>query len=298
MSARRFGYLRIMHVLRAVVAATSSALHGRDLLLWAAGLTFFAGLGLVPMLLLALRGVALLFGPQLVVDGARVLGRSLPQAHDATGALVSLAEAATSVSWPYLAAALLPATLYGEGLRRGLGQAAGERVTKWTGWAGRIAFLPVLLLAPLLVALPLAFASTVGPLYAAGGWSTAWGVVLSFHLDMVPICVTVGLVFAFVGPVELPVRTILAAGVAVGAVLTGFLHGFVLFLAIPVDWAIPYGGLAVPGGVAALGLWLFLLHALLLFGYRTTLSTHDVLRERRDRFGDPGAQGGVAAFES
>ncbi|MCR3750688.1 YhjD/YihY/BrkB family envelope integrity protein [Lentzea californiensis] len=269
-----------MHVLRAVAAATSSALRGRDLLLWAAGLTFFSALGLVPLLLLALRGVALLFGPELVVDGARTVGGSLPEAHDATGALVQLAETATNASWLLLAASLFPASLYGEGLRRSLVQAAGERPTKWTGWAGRIAFLPVLLLAPLLVALPLAFASVVGPLYEAGGWSRVLGVVLSFHLDMVPICVTVGLVFAFVGPVVLPVRTILAAGVGVGAVLTGFLHGFVLFLAIPVDWAIPYGGLAVPGAVAALGLWLFLLHALLLFGYRTTLSTHDVLRQR------------------
>ncbi|MEV6717664.1 YhjD/YihY/BrkB family envelope integrity protein [Lentzea sp. NPDC051208] len=279
MTSRRFGYFPIMHVLRAVAAATSSALRGRDLLLWAAGLTFFSALGLVPLLLIALRGVALLFGPELVVDGARTVGGSLPQAHDPTAALVQLAEAATTTSWPLLAAALFPASLYGEGLRRSLVQAAGERPTKWTGWAGRIAFLPVLLLAPLLVALPLAFASVVGPLYEAGGWSTVLGVVLSFHLDTVPICVTVGLVFAFVGPVALPVRTILAAGVAVGAVLTGFLHGFVTFLLIPVDWAIPYGGLAIPGAVAALGLWLFLLHALLLFGYRATLSTHDVLHQ-------------------
>ncbi|MCG8922996.1 YhjD/YihY/BrkB family envelope integrity protein [Lentzea sp. CC55] len=277
MTRRRFGYFPIMHVLRAVAAATSSALRGRDLLLWAAGLTFFSALGLVPLLLLALRGVALLFGQDLVVDGARALGGALPEAHDPTGALVGLAEAATTAPWPLLAASLFPASLYGEGLRRALVQAAGEHVTKWTGWAGRIAFLPVLLLAPLLVALPLAFASVVGPLYEAGGWSTVLGVVLSFHLDMVPICATVALVFAFVGPVALPVRTVLAAGVGLGAVLTGFLHGFAVFLAIPVDWAIPYGGLAVPGGVAALGLWLFLLHGLLVFGYRITLSTHDVL---------------------
>ncbi|MET9226244.1 YhjD/YihY/BrkB family envelope integrity protein [Lentzea sp. NPDC003310] len=268
----------IMHVLRAVAAATSSALRGRDLLLWAAGLTFFSALGLVPLLLIALRGVAVLFGPELVVDGARTAGGALPDAHDPTGALVQLAEAATTTSWPLLAAALFPATLYGEGLRRGLVQAAGERVTKWTGWAGRIAFLPVLLLAPLLVALPLAFAPEVGALYEGGGWSAVLGVVLSFHLDMVPICVTVALVFAFVGPVSLPLKVVAAAGVGLGAVLTGFLHGFVVFLAIPVDWAIPYGGLAVPGGVAAVGLWLFLLHALLLVGYRITLSTWDVLR--------------------
>ncbi|MFD9698272.1 YhjD/YihY/BrkB family envelope integrity protein [Lentzea sp. NPDC059081] len=267
-----------MHVLRAVAAATSSALRGRDLLLWAAGLTFFSALGLVPLLLLALRGVSLLFGAELVIDGARTVGGALPQAHDPTAALVQLAEAATTTPWPLLVAALFPATLYGEGLRRGLVQAAGEGVTKWTGWAGRITFLPVLLVAPLLVALPLAFAPDVARLYDAGGWSTVLGVVLSFHLDLVPVCVTIGLVFAFVGPVALPARTVLGAAVLLGGTLTGFLHGFVVFLAIPVDWAIPYGGLAVPGAVAAIGLWLFLLHGLLLFGYRITLSTHEVLR--------------------
>ncbi|MGZ3144318.1 YhjD/YihY/BrkB family envelope integrity protein [Lentzea chajnantorensis] len=267
-----------MQVLRAVVAATRSALHGRDLLLWAAGLTFFAGLGLVPLLLLALRGAALLFGPGFVLDSARLLGDALPAAaRNPTEGLVRLAEAAVTAPWPLLAASLLPASLYGEGLRRGLGQAAGEKVTKWTGWAGRIAFLPVLALAPLLIALPLAVTPVVAPLYAKGGWSAVLGVVLSFHADLVPVCATVGLVFALAGPVDLPARTSFAAGVAVGAVLTGFLHGFVLFLAIPVDWAIPYGGLAGPGVVAALALWLFLLHALLLFGYRATLSTHEVL---------------------
>ncbi|MEU7478196.1 YhjD/YihY/BrkB family envelope integrity protein [Lentzea sp. NPDC042327] len=267
-----------MQVLRAVVAATRSALHGRDLLLWAAGLTFFAGLGLVPLLLLALRGAALLFGPGFVLDSARLLGDALPAAaRNPTEGLVRLAEAAVTAPWPLLAASLLPASLYGEGLRRGLGQAAGEKVTKWTGWAGRIAFLPVLALAPLLIALPLAVTPVVAPLYAEGGWSAVLGVVLSFHADLVPVCATVGLVFALAGPVDLPARTSFAAGVAVGAVLTGFLHGFVLFLAIPVDWAIPYGGLAGPGVVAALALWLFLLHALLLFGYRATLSTHEVL---------------------
>ncbi len=280
MTTRRFGYHLIMDVLRAVAAATRSALHGRDLLLWAAGLTFFAGLGLVPLLLLALRGAALLFGPAFVVDGARLLGGSLPQAHDSTAGLVQLAEAAVTASWPLLAASLLPATLYGEGLRRGLGQAAGQQVTRWTGWSGRIAFLPVLALAPLLIALPLALTPVVAPLYAAGGWSTVLGVVLSFHADLVPVCVAVGLVFALAGPVALPVKTSFLAGVVVGAVLTGFLHGFMLFLAIPVDWAIPYGGLAGPGVVAALALWLFLLHALLLFGYRATLDTHDVLNAR------------------
>jgi membrane protein len=257
-----------------VLGHVRAALHGRDLVLWAAGLTFFGVLAVVPLLLLALRGAATLFGPALVTDGARLLADSLPAAHDAGPALSQLADAAVSASWPVLLAALLPASLYGEGLRRGLTAVAGGRVSGTTGWAGRLRFLPVLVAAPMLVALPLAFAPVVAPLYAAGGWSTVLGVVLSFHLDLVPVCVAVGLVLAGTGPSVLPARVVAVAAFALGAVLTGFLHGFVLFLAIPVDWSLPFGGLPVVGAVAALALWLFGLHVVLLLGYRVTLSAH------------------------
>jgi membrane protein len=263
---------RVRAVARAVAADVRQALRGRDLVLWAAGLTFFGVLAVVPMLLLALRGAAALFGADLVVDGARALAESLPDAHDTGPALRNLADAAVGASWPVLLASLLPASLYGEGLRRGLMATAGRPVTGLTGWLGRLGFVPVLLAAPLLLALPLAFAPVVAPLYASGGWSAVLGVVLSFHLDLVPVCVAVGLVLAVTGPSTLPPRAVLVAAFVLGAVLTGFLHGFVLFLAIPVDWSLPFGGLPVVGAVAALALWLFGLHVVLLFGYRTALS--------------------------
>lgn len=263
---------------RAVVADVRAELRGRDLVLWAAGLTFFGVLAVVPMLLLALWGASRVFGPGLVVDGARLLGDSLPDAHDAGPALRNLGAAAVAASWPVLLAALLPASLYGEGLRRGLIAVVGAPVSGRTGWIGRLRFVPVLVAAPLLVALPLAFAPLVAPLYAAGGWSAVLGVVLSFHLDLVPVCVAVGLVLAGPAPSVLPGRAVALAAFALGSVLTGFLHGFVLFLAIPIDWSLPFGGLPVVGAVAALALWLFALHLVLLFGFRVVLSTYTIRR--------------------
>ncbi|GAB1513152.1 YhjD/YihY/BrkB family envelope integrity protein [Actinophytocola sp. KF-1] len=256
------------------------ALRGRDLALWAAGLTFYGMVAVVPVLLLALRGAAALFGDGLVLDGARLLGRSLPGAHDATPALTALAGKAVTAGWPLLVAMLLPASLYGEGLRRGLIAVTGRPVRGPDGWAGRLRFVPVLVAAPLLVAFPLAFAPVVAPLYAAGGWATVLGVVLSFHLDLLPMWLVVGFVLAATGPAVLPARAAVAAGFALGAVLTGFLHGFVLFLAIPVDWSIPFGGLPFVGDVVALGLWLFGLHVVLLAGYRVAVSAHTVHSRR------------------
>lgn len=261
-----------MFRLGAVVRHVRGALRGRDLVLWAAGLTFYGIVAVVPVLLLALWGAATLFGDSLVVGGARLLGGSLPAAHDAQPALSALAHAAVTATWPVLLAMLLPASLYGEGLRRGLIAVTGGPVAGSTGWAGRLRFVPVLVAAPLLVALPLAFAPVVAPLYGAGGWSNVLGVVISFHVDLVSMWVVVAIVLGATGPAVLPPRAAVLAGFALGAVLTGFLHGFVLFLAIPVDWDLPFGGLPGVGAVVALGLWLFGLHLVLLAGYRVAVS--------------------------
>jgi len=267
-------------LVRGVLAHCAEALRGRDLTLWAAGLTFFSVLAVVPMLLLFLRGAALVIGDEAVLDHARNLGDALPAAHDATTPLVALARAATGIAWPALLTALVPASMYGEGLRRALVQAAGERPTGFTGWAGRLGFLPVLLAGSGLLALALAVVPWVGPLYEAGGWSTVLGVVVSFHVDWVLVSVVVFLVVEFTGPSVLPTRASLIAGFTIGAVLTGFLHGFVVFLAIPLDWSIPFGGLTTAGVVAAVALWLFLVHVVFLMGYRVALSAHQVFTAR------------------
>ncbi|MDR6592768.1 YhjD/YihY/BrkB family envelope integrity protein [Saccharothrix longispora] len=269
-----------MRTARAVLRHALTALRGRDLALWAAGITFFAALAVVPVLLLALRGAAVLFGPELVDDGARLLGDALPDAQRPASAVRALTDAALGASWPVLLSTLLPASLYGEGLRRGLLQIAGRPSGAKTGWLGRVGFLPVLLAAPLLMAAPLAVAPSVAPDYRAGGWSAVWGVVVSFHVDWVVLSVALCLVFLATGPNLLPRAVAVVGGFCAGAVLTGFLHGFLLFLAIPVDWAFPFAGLRAVGAVAALGLWLYLLHVILLLAYRLLLSTHAVLRDR------------------
>ncbi len=253
-------------------ARTTAALRGRDVALWAAGLTFFAALALVPLLLLWLRGARLLFGEAFVVEGTRALASALPDAQRAGAAVEALTDAALDAGWPMLLAALIPATFYGEGLRRALNQPAHRSSDALTGWKGRLGFLPVVVAGPLLLAAPLAAAPSVGPLYGTGGWSTVWGVVLSFHIDWICVSIGVTLVFAFTAASTLTTRETIAAGFATGAFLTGFLHGFVLFLAIPVEWSFPFAGLVPVGVAVALGLWLYLLHVVLLFAYRLALS--------------------------
>jgi membrane protein len=66
------------------------------------------------------------------------------------------------------------------------------------------------------------------------------------------------------------------------AVISGFLQGFLLFLAIPIDVGIPFGGLDVVGATVAIGLWLFVLHVLLLTGWAATDALDRRLRGHPD----------------
>lgn len=247
-------------------------LRGRDLSLWAAGVTFFAALAVVPLALVALRGAAVLGSPGFVAGGVARWADALPDDHGPGLALEALTRAALGSPWTALAVALLPATFYGEGLLRGLVQVAGRPAGALAGWRGRLMFVPVLVLGPTLAIVPLATAGTVASLYTRGGWPAFWGIALSFHVDWLLITVVTAIVFAGSAPPGVRRGPLVAGAPAVAAVLAGFFHGFLLFLAIPLDWSVPFGGLGVAGAVSALLLWLYLLHVLLLLGYRVTLS--------------------------
>jgi membrane protein len=80
------------------------------------------------------------------------------------------------------------------------------------------------------------------------------------------------LVYRLVGAGRIGTRALVLGSFATASFVAGFLQGFLLFLAIPVDWSLPFGGLPVFGAVAALALWLYLVHVLVLVGYRLTLT--------------------------
>lgn len=259
----------------------SRSFPGSDLALWAAGVTFFGILGIVPAVLVALRLAAALVGADAVTAGVATAVTGLPGGHGTPQALATLTATAVGLSWLEVLVALFPASLYGEGLRRGFGQLAPGDGGRFTGWRGRLGLLPALAVGPLLVLLLLAAAPVVAPLYAAGGERLALGVVVAFHVVWIVVSVGLTLVYGLVGegrPAALP---LLVGAFSTGAVLAGFLQGFLLFLAIPVEWSAPFGGLPVFGAVAALALWLYLLHLLVLVGFRLTRVLGEIHEDRR-----------------
>ena len=227
---------------------------------------------MVPIVLVSLRLAAALVGPDTLTRGVAVAVAGIPQGHGTPEALRVLTVTALTMSPLQTAIVLFPASLYGEGLRRAFLQLSPERPDKFTGWLGRLALLPIVAIAPVLVLALLAAGPVVSPLYLAGGSRLVLGVVIAFHVTFVLLWFALLLIYRLVGAGRIGVRALVLGSFATGSVVAGFLQGFLLFLAIPVDWALPFGGLPVFGAVAALALWLYLIHVLVLVGYRLTLT--------------------------
>ncbi len=256
---------------RAVLRGLGKTFPASDLALWAAGATFFGLIGIVPLVMLSLRLAAVFIGPVGVTSGVESALTGIPDGHGTPAALQTLTATALGLSWVQVAVLLFPASLYGEGLRRAFLQLSAHEGDALTGWRGRLGLVPVVAAAPVLVLALLAAAPVVAPLYAAGGARLALGVVIAFHVVWIVVSVTLALIYRVVAAGRIRLRALLLGSFASGSVLAGFLQGFLLFLAIPVEWSLPFGGLPIFGAVAALGLWLYLLHVLVLVGYRLTL---------------------------
>jgi len=264
-----------------VLAGVRRRLQGRDLALIAAGLTFYAGIAVVPVLVLAFGLTAWLTSPEEVTQLGMRLAELLPSAVGAPDAVQRLVEAGVGLSLVGGLLALLPMSFYGEGLRRALLRFGGRR-EGMTGWKGRLAALPVALVTPLLLYPLLLTVPVMADLAEAGGVGPTIGrVAIGFYGVMAALAVPLAWGFRVVAgePVRWP--ALVTGALFTAACLSGFLQGFVLFLALPLDLGAPFGGLDVVGGVVAVGLWLFLLHLVVIGGWLTTQSLDDLLARRR-----------------
>jgi membrane protein len=272
--------VRAWATLRRRVAVPFRPLRGRDLALHAAAVTFYAGIAVVPVALLGIWITGLVVGADRV---RRLTGHTIAALPDTIGvpqALAALIDAGLHLT-PILAlASLLPATLYGEGLRRAF-VSLNDRGEPLVGWRGRLLWLPLLAATPaLLLAMFLALPVTSG-LWVRGGWYAVGGVVLSFLAAWLLLTPVVVWVYRYVAPGRPEWLAAITVGSFTAANLSGFLHGFILFSALPLRLGAPFGGFTQVGGMVAVGLWLYLFHVIVLAGFAATVSASSYLRSRR-----------------
>jgi membrane protein len=253
-----------------LLAGVRRRLEGRDLALIGAGLTFYAGIAVVPLLVLAFALTARLTSPERVSALGERLAELLPAELGAPDAVSRLVSAGIELTPLNGLLALLPMSLYGEGLRRALLRFSSRR-EGLTGWRGRLAALPVLLMAPLLLYPLLLTVPVMADLADAGGAGATIGrVAIGFYAVMAALTVPLAWGFRVVAGASIRWPVLLAGALFTAACLSGFLQGFVLFLSLPLDLGAPFGGLTVVGGVAAVSFWLFLLHFVLIAGWLFT----------------------------
>ena len=208
----------------------------------AAAVTYFAGIAVVPIALLAVWITGLVLGADRV---RRLTGHTIAALPDEIGAphaLAALINAGLHMTPALALASLLPATFYGEGLRRAFVSLRDGGSRSSAGGAGSAGCRHW---RPHRRCCWRCFSPSRRP--AAYGYEAAALVIGSFT----------------------------------AANLAGFLHGFVLFCSLPLNLGAPFGGFATIGGTVAVGLWLYVFHVIMLAGYAATQSASTYLRNRR-----------------
>ncbi|WP_432548464.1 YihY/virulence factor BrkB family protein [Kineococcus sp. SYSU DK004] len=261
-------------------------LRGHDLWIVSAGVTFYAAVALVPSLVVGVRLLAAAIGPERVVELGESVALALPAQQDAGDVVRSLVAQAVGVGWLAALVALVPATVYGEGLRRGFTRVSVRRDEpapeplhgRVGAWKVRALAVPLLLLSPLGLLAVLEVAPLLARLFGTGGaWRTALAVYVALNVDWLVVSPVLVYVYRVLSPRRPGWRACLWGGYATGAFVSGFLQGFVLFLSIPVDLGAPFGGFTQVGGAVAVCLWLWVFTALTVYGYAVTLEL-----DRRD----------------
>jgi membrane protein len=266
----RQGGMAFLRRLGRLLGETLRALRGHDIALHAAAVTFYAGIALVPGVLVTVWLAGGLVGDARIRTLGRSLATALPNELGAPHVAEAMIAAGLRLPLPFVVAVLLPATFYGEGLRRAF-VSLTKAPDRLIGWRGRAAVLPLFLPAPVLLLGVLLITPTLARLFAAGGASVLLAIVLAFLIDWVVLSMMLTWVYRVVSPTRTGWLASLWGGAVTGSFVAGFVQGFVLFLSLPLRLGVPFGGFTQVGGMVAVGLWLYLLHVLVLVGFLLTL---------------------------
>jgi membrane protein len=245
--------------------------HGRDLNLHAGAVTFYGAVAVVPVALLTVKLAGLIAGAGRIRDLAGPVIAAMPDRLGADRATAVLIDAGLDMSWLLTLTAVLPATWYGEGLRRAFISLAGPDAGPVGGWRGRLLILPVLAVAPVLLLGLLLVLTGAAHRLQEGGWSGVGAVVVSFLAAWLALSPALIMVYRWCAPLTPTWGPTVVVGSFTAANLSGFAHGFVLFWSLPLDLGVPFGGLDAVGAIVGVLLWLYLFHLVTLIGYGATL---------------------------
>lgn len=272
-----------MHLVRRLYALNRDVrrhLRGHDLWLYAAGVTLYLALALLPLMLISIRLAALLVGTGTLQSLGRELADLLPRNLGVRAQADHLVVVGAHLPWTAALASLVPASFYGEGLRRAFSRFSrpgdsAETVLTGPVWRGRLLLLVFLAMSPLLLLLAFAVAAGVSNALGTGTGPRLLGIYLAFLTAWVLLTVLLLFAYRALAPTKPGLRALLWGAASTGSFIAGMMLGSLLILRLPLNLGRAYGGYLPVGAGAAVGAWLLLLHVIVLAGYVLTLRLDD-----------------------
>lgn len=255
---------RVDRVVPEPVQAFLRWLRSDDFFSTAASLAFYAMISLPPMVLVALWAVGAFVSDETLQSLGRDVQQSSPGRLPVADVLRDLIDLATRVGVVAVLGALWPATAYGAALARAFGQITPDRERRLRGWTGRLLALVVVALMPLAVFAALAV-SYLGPRLLPGA---GFGLPVAFGVcGLVGVVVLVGVVFSLFRLLSTELGDIVVGAATAGGLMALATGGYLLYLYAFADFQQRYGAGWLATAVL-LGLWLLVVNAMLLVGYR------------------------------
>jgi membrane protein len=247
------------------------ATRGHDLALYAAGVTFYSAIGVVPLLLLAVWSSGLIVGADTVRELAHSLTMKLPRNLGAEAAADAVADSGSRLGIGAALAALVPATLYGEGLVRAFDRLSvrGDRGRR--SMRGRVGSLVLVAVSPVLLLVGISTTSWLTSALGDGVGPRLLGIYLAFLVGWLSIGALLALAYRWLAPERPGPRALAWGALGTASIVSGTCLGWVLFLGIRIPLGQAYGGSTAIAAAAVSFLWLYLLHLIVLLGYVTTL---------------------------
>jgi membrane protein len=243
---------------------------GDDILLFSAGLAFYALISVVPLAIFCLWVVSLLLGDDRVREIAQQISRSAPEGLRAGQFFQRVAELGVSLGVPALVTGLWPATSYGAGLRRAFERLSKRDKKELKGLRGRGLVLIVLLPVFVVGTLVASFAGTV--FLGESAALQAVGYVAALATGSLAAALSVALIYRIFPADRLGARSIWRGTLFAATSISLLSVLFTLFLNLGAN-AEEHFATSGMATIVLAGLWLFLANALLLVGFKIAQET-------------------------
>lgn len=254
-----------------VVRDTRDRARGHDLALLAAGLAFYAGIAIVPLLLFGLYGAGLVIGEGQVMSRVDRLADFVPATLGVRALVQALGEMGPRLGVPSLIASVITATTYGEGLLRAVDALEDQRRGNRT-LAGRVRVLPYVGVFPLVTVAGLLTVAALPDALGSGRSGQVLGVYLTFWIGWLSATALLIVLYRLFSTRHVRWIATVLGSLATGSFLAGMSLGWVLVLRYGIAVGQAFGGSTELGRIVLFAVYLLLVQTVVLLGHLLVLS--------------------------